>query len=390
MSTSKGKTSDWRPLPSNPRGEDLAQFLAREATLDSTRLKEIIEDAALSDLDAYFQARNLNFDIKELKVILGAVLPGGNFTFKNLPVRLERVLPRTSKSSIEETSTELYLMLQGKRSDLNYFRYTLNAVSKVLGDIVKIFDERIIMGLQPADESRIIKKLSILMSEEVTVPDEVTLWINDLCNLYIEISELIQKSGTVDLFDQNKSSGAYEKVIKSKVDISSVSTKSISTYVLRLREYVSYRANNLGTKDQKKTFQLDFQQRILNYKDYISPSEEALNKNWKNAKNYEQVLELFQKTNTSSAINSKSKIVTIKERLLSKGIASISFSGLGIEESLIPPVLRSLKSQLKIMPNQKIFVSEAETETDYLSVSVEGLKEKDLESLRLILDSHAS
>jgi hypothetical protein len=362
-----------------------------ESTLDSTRLKERVDVAALSDLKAYFQTRNLNLDVKDLKVILGAAMPGGTFTTKQLPARLERILPRDANHPIADFSTDIYFLLQEKRSDLNYIRYTLNAVSRVLGDLYKLSREQSIHGLPPEDELRIKNKLAVLMNAEVSIRKDLADWTRDVCNLYMESSQLIQDASKKNQGSSQKSDSKYEKVVEPKVDLTSISTKSISTYILRLREYAIYKFQDKVTNEQVSSLQLiDFGQRVSRYFEYTSPVNLSMLKELKEVSQYEEIFKLFNEKKSLNSVNSKSKVVTIKERLPSKRIAIIKFSGTIIEDHVIQPVLRSLKSQLRIMPDQKIFLSSAETETDYLSVSVEGLRWTDLEPLRHILESHAS
>lgn len=375
-------------LSKEPAGSELAEFLYVEAALDAVSLKESVEAAAISDLYAYFQAQNLNLEVKELRSILGAAMPGGNFTYKNLPLRLTKIIPSNFNLTINQICVDLQILLRDRKADLNYVRYSLNAVTKVIGDLIDIFEKKEIVGLSKAELEKLVSKVSFFMNIKVEIPNKLQFWVDELCNIYLDSSELVQQAtDKVKQYPKNNKVLSKESLY-SKADLTSVSTKSISTYVLRIREYALYKIQTKSVKPYAELQQLEFEKRVSKYVNYKSLSEKELMKNLLEAPDRELISTKFAEVDTQRHDVEEKKRFKITERLPSKNLAIVCYSGAKAAEDLIMPIMRSLKSQLKLMPNQTMFFSEAETNSDYLSVSVENLKEKDIEPLRHILKSH--
>jgi hypothetical protein len=81
--------------------------------------------------------------------------------------------------------------------------------------------------------------------------------------------------------------------------------------------------------------------------------------------------------------------VSIVETLSRQRSLKINFAGELVAKRLIKPIINSLKSQLLIVPNQRIWKSEARSGSDFLSVEIEELKNDDLLKIQKILELHS-
>jgi len=125
-----------------PRGSEFAAFLINQAGIDSVQMRSQIEDACVKDLVTYFEDKKIRYTDDWLKGLIKAELAGGLFAATNMPERLKRQLVDLSAESIAEIAADLSVLLNAKRSDFNYLRYSLNAVSTIMGDLFKedLFD----------------------------------------------------------------------------------------------------------------------------------------------------------------------------------------------------------------------------------------------------------
>lgn len=376
-------------LKSVPTGVEFAQYLVNEAGIDSARMRAQIEDACLSDLKVYFEGKKLGFTREWLLTLVKAELAGGSFAATNMPARLQRQMTRESAQEIAEIAADISILLQEKRSDFNYFRYSLNAVSTVMGDL---FDENHfeILGLKKSEQISLQSQLNQILTTKLSDVPKLMQWLEDVTNLHYQVINLHE---TDKLVKEKKDSGQYgEQNENNSVTRNSklyVSTKSMSTYKLRVFDYALMQSKKFLKSIEKLREETEYEFRFLKYMNYKSQTfleiKKLLSQN--NSKS-EQVLK-YLNSKSSSVISGSTEIVSVTEYLSKERQLRISFTGSGVSSRLIKPVLNSLKSQLSILPNQKLWKSEAKSGKEFLSVEIDILRSEDLAKIEKILQLHS-
>jgi hypothetical protein len=373
-----------------PRGSEFAAFLINQAGIDSVQMRSQIEDACVKDLVTYFEDKKIRYTDDWLKGLIKAELAGGLFAATNMPERLKRQLVDLSAESIAEIAADLSVLLNAKRSDFNYLRYSLNAVSTIMGDLFKedLFD---ISGINNKEKANLQANLKEVLDEKLSDASGLMAWLDKVTNLHYQVIDLhgadhfVQDKRKVEL--EGKTSKPAQEVRQKK---SYVSTKSMSTYKLRVYDYTLAQSKKfLKTSESIFSQKFDFEERLSIYKNYVGLSKIEIKSLLERSVDTKQLKEKYFRGIDASNSSSKSSIINITESLTKQRKIHISYSGNRVSSRLIKPILSSLKSQLLLTPNQKIWRSEAKSGSDFLSVTIDSLHSDDLAKIEKILQLHS-
>jgi hypothetical protein len=376
------------PLKAIPSGAEFAQFLVNEAGLDSARLRSSVEDACLRDLKVYFESRKIEASRDWLLTLARAELAGGAFAANNLPERLRRYLDEAPVELVADIAADISILLQDKRSDFNYFRYSLNAVSTVMGDLFRedLFDDE---GLNRGDLKSLQDQLANIFSKKLSDEKAVANWLDDIMSFHFK---LIAQTNTPEVTSARdayvKGLGTLNKdVQKSK---SFVSTKSMSTYKLRVYDYAMLQSRKFIKSFHESFQQTEFELRSARFKSINSPTQDQIAKILGENKNRKDQATKYLSLMNKKESNNNSDVVSVVEYLSKKRELIVSYAGEGVAQRLIKPILNSLKSQLQISPSQQTWKSEAKSGSDFLSVQIDDLRSEDLAKIEKILQLHAN
>lgn len=373
-----------------PRGSEFAAFLVNQAGIDSVLMRGQIEDACVRDLVTYFDDKKIRYTDDWLRALIKAELAGGNFAATNMPERLSRQLTDLSADSVAEIAADLSVLLNTKRSDFNYLRYSLNAVSTVMGDLFKenLFD---IYGLSNKEKENLQASLNEVMEQKLNDASSVMNWLDKVTNLQYQVIDLHGsndlKKGKNGVEISIKTSNVIQAARKSK---SYVSTKSMSTYKLRVYDYALVNSKKF-LKPSESVFEqeFDFEKRLRNYKNYVGLSIKEIKSLFEKSLDSKQLKEKYLFGIGTDKSNLNSSVVSITESLTKQRKIMIKYSGVSVSSRLIKPILGSLKSQLLLTPDQKIWRAEAKSGADFLSVEIDSLKNEDLSKIERILQLHS-
>lgn len=373
-----------------PRGGEFATFLVNQAGIDSVQMRGQIEEACARDLVTYFDQKKIRYSDDWVKTLIKAELAGGNFAATNMPERLSRQLTDLSAESIAEIAADLSVLLNSKRSDFNYLRYSLNAVSTVMGDLFKedIFE---IPGLSGKEKAKLQENLSEIMEQKLNEASTVMSWLDKVTNLHYQVIDLY---GTDD-FARNKegievATKPSKAVKEARKKTSYVSTKSMSTYKLRVYDYaLMYSKKFLKPWEDVFKQGFEFEKRLNSYRNYTGLSINEIKSILEKSQNNKQLKEKYLLGFGGDESVLPGSIVSIMEFLTKNRKITINYSGTRVSTRLIKPILGSLKSQLLLIPDQKIWRAEAKSGNDFLSVSIDSLKGDDLSKIEKILQLHS-
>ena len=373
-----------------PRGSEFAAFLVNQAGIDSVQMRGQIEEACARDLITYFDQRKIRYTDDWVRALIKAELAGGSFAATNMPERLSRQLTELSAESIAEIAADLSVLLNSKRSDFNYLRYSLNAVSTVMGDLFKedIFE---IPGLGAKEKTNLQVNLSEIMEQKLNDASTVVSWLDKVTNLQYQVIDLY---GAEDFVINKEGFEVAAKPSKSMKEVrkkkSYVSTKSMSTYKLRVYDYALIHSKKfLKPSDSVFKREFDFEKRLNSYRNYIGLSRNEIKSLLEKSQDAKQLKEKYLLGIGGDKSNLQGSIVSITEFLTKNRKITINYSGARVSTRLIKPILGSLKSQLLLIPDQKIWKAEAKSGSDFLSISIDSLKSEDLSKIEKILQLHS-
>ena len=307
-----------------------------------------------------------------------------------MPERLSRQLADLSADSIAEIAADLSVLLNTKRTDCNYLRYSLNAVSSVMGDLFKedLFD---ISGLNNKEKENLQASLSEVMEQKLSDTSSLMSWLDKVTNLHYQVIDLHGaddfKTGKDGVEIAIKPSKAMQAARKSK---SYVSTKSMSTYKLRVYDYALVHSKKfLKPSESVSVQELEFEKRLRSYQNYVGLSIKEIKSLLEKSLDNKQLKEKYLLGIRTDESNSNRSIISITESLTRQRKITINYSGLSVSLRLIKPILGSLKSQLLLTPDQKIWRAEAKSGADFLSVEIDSLRDEDLSKIEKILQLHS-
>lgn len=368
------------------RGIDVVTHLLASAALDLKLARSLIEVSQRADLTTYLEGKGIGAAPGWLESLISAEMAGGVFARRNLPERLRRQLPDLSKSQIFQIAAEITALNVQRKKDFNYVRYTVNAVNSVFASLQRrdLFE---IPGLSLAEKRRLEGERERLLTQEIPSPSLLDAWIEDVISIHHEISSYLEGDEESDQAPQ-----VSIEILKAKKKKGFVSTKSLSTYRLRVKDYAQFEAAKLFS-DQSLTYQSDLQLLLEKYNDYKELSKTQIERFLEeNQDRIATSVNEFRKELSEETSNNKSQeaLISTKVELSANKILQVRYSGNSIDPQLIRPILNSLRSQLILADEKAHLTAEARNGTAYLSVDINQMKKTDLEKIEIFLSGMAS
>lgn len=364
----------------------MVAHLLASAALDLKLARSNIEVSLRADLTIYLESKGIGAAPGWLESLISAEMAGGMFARRNLPERLRRQLPDLSRSQIFQIAAEITALNVQRKKDFNYVRYTVNAVNSVFGSLQRrdLFE---IPGLTLAEKRRLEGEREKLLTQEIPSPSLLDTWIEDVISIHHEISSYLEGDEETDQAPQ-----VSIEILKAKKKKGFVSTKSLSTYRLRVKNYAQFEAAKLFS-EQGSTNPSDLQLRMQKYERYKKMSktqierflEENKERIAKNANDFRQ-----ESSEETSNNKSQEALISTKVELSANKILQVRYSGNSIDPQLIRPILNSLRSQLILADEKAHLTAEAHNGTAYLSVDINQMKKTDLEKIEIFLSGMAS
>ncbi len=361
------------------RGAELASHLLASAAIDLKIARSAIEASLRADLISYFEGKGLSFPPGFLDSLVSAEMAGGLFAKRNMPERLRRGLAGLTQTDAARMAAEIAILNLSRKKDFNYIRYTVNAVNSVFGNLQKrnLFE---IPKLSTFERNKLEKEREQLLARTFSTFEQVDSWLEDVISIHYEISNFWEE-------EVDSEGIASTDLMKAKKKKGFVSTKSLSTYRLRVKEYAECEALKLFPSP-KAMLPSDVFSRIEKYKNYKPLSIREIQKQIQNnhLKIEKLSMEFEQEYHSVKAqeLDSNNAISTKVE--LDKGkILSVKYSGEQINKQLIRPIINSLRSQLILSESASSYEAVASNDDSQLSVEIGHLKKSDLEKIEIFL-----
>ena len=353
-------------------GAEALQILETSASIDLKRARQLVEEAATADIASYFKGADLGEISPSLNsTLVSAAIAGGQWGFNSLVSRLSS--SNVHEADYEHVANEILEIVSPLTKVLNYARFRTGAIQSYVAQCdvpsFKLQTMMISKGDLTEYESRIQKIKKTKISDD-----------NSLLNWGDEVDELCEFLSNTQM--NNADTGEN---LASRSKKGTVSTKSISSYSKHWHSYMSeILAPELGIRwrgDEDDSIAT----RTAYLDGYKVRSWSQLQKELNETVSTRRAYKAAKKTNKAS--KSSGKLITAEHDLDGR-LLTITYDIAGVDEDLIQPALNSIKAQLmRNVKQDKISVS-MKTDSSALSIDIEKPTKDDLETLRILINSH--
>ena len=353
-------------------GSEALRALEERSGADLKRARQLVEEAAASDISSYFEGAGFGEPSPSLcSTLVAAALAGGQWGFNSLITRLE-------SSNVHETdqdvvANEILEIVAPLAKILNYARFRSGSIQSYVAqcDIPSLKLQTMLLSKSDFEQyGKIVREI-----KNYRLNDQTTtfVWIEKVD----ELCDFLSKS-------QLENDEKNEK-IASKSKKGTVSTKSISSYSKHWKSYAN----------EVLSLVLDFK--------WSGDLEETINGRVRTLERYktrtwsEIQKDLNQSISTRRAFTSSKKKRSAKvsgarliteETDLAGRVLTLTFNSTGLDEDLIQPALNSIKGQL-LRGNKKDKISVSmKTDSSSLSIELEKPTKEDLSTIEILLNSH--
>jgi len=354
------------------KGSEALQVLESSASRELKRTRELVEEASSADIASYFKGAELGELSPTINSeLVSAAIAGGQWGFNALLSRLAST--EVHQADYENVANELLEIVSPHAKILNFARFRATAVQSYVA--------------QCNGRSLKLQSLDISKAELRKFEDLIT-WIQ---NASISNSDLLQDwIEKIDFFcgelsHKQESDEDAMKTAGTRSKRGTVSTRSISSYSKHWKSFApEILMSEMGLKwmgDKNDSIAT----KVAPLINYQARSWSQLQKDLKETVSTRRSYQLAKAPRNSS--KPEGKLVTV-EHYIDGRLVSISYNLPGVDEDLIQPAINSIRAQLLRNTKQPKVSFTMKTENNSLSVEIEKASKEDLETLKVLLNSH--
>ena len=354
------------------RGAEALALLESSASRDLKRTRELVEEASMADVAVYFKGAELG----ELSPVtnaelVSAAIAGGQWGFNSLVSRLTST--SVHEADYEHVANEILEIVSLHAKILNFARFRATAIQSYVAQCSGRSMKLQAMNLSKNELNRFEDQVALVQNAKIWNLDSLQDWVNEVDNLCTSISE--RQELETDL----------KEVSSSRNKKGTVSTKSISSYSKHWRSYapeiisqeisISYPENKAESIAVRTEYLVNYQPR-----------------NWAKLQRDLSESKSTRRIFHSAGLGKKNAKSTGKqvtaEHDLGGRLLSITYNLPGVDEDLIQPALNSIRAQLMRNVKQGKVSFTMKSDSNLLSIEMDKASKDDLETLRILLNSH--
>jgi hypothetical protein len=349
------------------KGSDALRALDAVSGAELKNCRQLVEQAALADINVYFKGANLGQVNPALaSSLVSAAIAGGQWGFNNLSSRLGS--SSIHESDIENVANEILEIVSPLTKLLNYARFRVGAVQSYVAQCEVPSFKLQTMLISKADLENYEARVDSIKKASLRDDDSVLAWLN-------LVDELCDFLSNTQLENNEKQSSRSKK--------GTVSTKSISSYS---KHWLSYAAEILSVElgfrwggNLDDSIQSKFSD-LLKYK---PRSWEQLQRDLNQTKSTRRAYVIAAKKTKGSSSKLVSHLSSIGNSKL-----KITFNLPTIDKDLITPAINLLRGQLIRNPKAPSISVNLESEGNSLIVEWTNPKREILSDVEIELNAH--
>jgi hypothetical protein len=357
MATSKGTL----------KGSDALRSLEAVSGSELKNCRQLVEQAALADINSYFEGAELG----QLNPTLGsslvsAAIAGGQWGFNSLNSRLSS--SSIHESDLETVANEILEIVSPHTKLLNYARFRVGAVQSYVAQCEVPSFKLQTMLLSKADLSEYQARVDSIKKAVLSDENTVLTWLN----LVDELCDFLSNSQLENL---DKQSSRSKK--------GTVSTKSISSYSKHWQSYASEILSvELGFR-WSGNLEDSIQKRFSNLNKYKSRSWDQLQRDLNETKSTRRAYRAAAKKPKGTS----TKIANYTTQIGNSSL-KITFNLPSVDKDLITPAINLLRGQLIRNPKAPSISVNLESEGNSLIVELTNPKREILSDVEIELNAH--
>jgi hypothetical protein len=357
MATSKG----------NLKGSDALRVLEAHSGAELKECRQMVEQASLADITAYFKGADLGSLNSSLSSsLVSAAIAGGQWGFNSLMTRLGS--SSVHESDLETVANEILELVSPHTKLLNYARFRVGAVQSYVAqcEVPSFKLQTMLISKDDLGEyqTRVESILRAVLRNEDTVDD----WINSVDAL-------------CDFLSNSQLENSAKQASRSKKG--TVSTKSISSYSKHWQSYGSEILSiELGFKWSGYLGD-SIQGRFSDLVNYKARTWEQLQRDLNETKSTRRAY----KTAAQKPKGSSTKLASYTSKIGNSSL-KITFNLPSVDKDLITPAINLLRGQLIRNPKAPSISVNLESEGNSLIVELTNPKREILSDVEIELNAH--
>lgn len=351
----------------NLKGADALRALEARSGAELKDCRQMVEQAALADITAYFKGADLGPLAASLSSsLVSAAIAGGQWGFNSLISRLSS--SSVHESDLEAVANEILEIVCPHTKLLNYARFRVGAVQSYVAQCEVPSFKLLTMLISKQDLSEYQTRVESIKKTTLREEDSVGNWLN----LVDELCDFLSNS---QLENSEKQSSRGKK--------GTVSTKSISSYSKHWQSYGSEILSiELGFK-WNGYLDDSIQGRFSDLVNYKARSWDQLQQDLNETKSTRRAYRAAAKKTKSSSTKSASYTSQIGNSSL-----KITFTLPSVDKDLIAPAINLLRGQLIRSPKAPLISVNLESEGNTLIVELTNPKREILSDVEIELNAH--
>ena len=351
----------------NLKGADALRALEARSGAELKDCRQMVEQAALADITAYFKGADLGPLAPTLSnSLVSAAIAGGQWGFNSLISRLSS--SSVHESDLEAVANEILEIVSPHTKLLNYARFRVGAVQSYVAQCEVPSFKLQTMLISKQDLSEYQTRVESINKATLREEDSVANWLNlvdDLCD-FLSNSQLE---------NSEKQSSRSKK--------GTVSTKSISSYS---KHWQSYGSEILSIElGFKWSGYLDdsIRGRFSDLVNYKARSWDQLQRDLNETESTRRAYRAAAKKTKSSS----TKLASYTSQIGNSSL-KITFTLPSVDKDLIAPAINLLRGQLIRSPKAPSISVNLESEGNTLIVELTNPKREILSDVEIELNAH--
>jgi hypothetical protein len=349
------------------KGSDALRTLEAHSGAELKNCRQIVEEAALADINAYFRGAELGQLNPALgRSLVAAAIAGGQWGFNSLNSRLSS--SSVHESDLETVANEILEIVSPHTKVLNYARFRVGAIQSYVAQCEVPSSKLQTMLISKVDLDEYTVRVYSIKKAVLSNEDSVFIWLNSVD----ELSDFLSNS---QLENNDKQSSRSKK--------GTVSTKSISSYSKHWQSYASEILSlEIGFK-WSGILEDSIQSRFSDLANYKARSWDQLQRDLIETKSTRRAYRAVAKKPKGSSTKMANYTTKIGNSSL-----KITFNLPSVDKDLITPAINLLRGQLIRNPKAPSISVNLESEGNSLIVELTNPKREILSDVEIELSAH--